>query len=441
MAINTYRRIIAYIFIALIAILLTFQLYITVLKKNSAFIQPQRHEKEPEPPFIDIHGYCNNLPLPRHSRGVFFSDRTASDGPIKIFYWKQMSWNAFNQINWEEEEKKLCPFYPGLQSFFDNFAKTMTRDPNRHWTPGYAPCYFWTTFDGGEFAGTCQTTINGSLSYTYTTNYTEFSTADVVVFNYPFLYWKSSPPYFDSSNMPPRLAHQKWILHFYDESIGYYPHIALPAFLDQFDLTVGSPPSLMDIPHPIYPITQEKILELANSEPTYPFDKTPEHYIAFMISNCETKNNRNALMKKLIESAGAHSYGSCINNIKIPDEFKSSADVKRLTLAPYPFGLASENSNCVGYITEKIYDVYATGAIPVYNGASDIADFVPEGSFINVSDFATYDDLIKYLKTVDRKPFYQWKEVVKKDPSKFCKRCFAVTKPIECAIMDSINFV
>ncbi|KAF9302542.1 4-alpha-L-fucosyltransferase, partial [Linnemannia elongata] len=113
----------------------------------------------------------------------------------------------------------------------------------------------------------------------------------------------------------------------------------------------------------------------------------------------------------------------------------------RMALAPYPFGLAAENSNCIGYITEKIYDVFASGSIPVYIGAADIADFVPEGSYINVNDFDTYDDLINYMKTVDREPFYRWKKIVKNDPSKFCKSCFSTTKSIPCAIVDSIKFV
>ncbi|KAF9136206.1 4-alpha-L-fucosyltransferase [Mortierella sp. GBA39] len=412
------KRIISYLVLAVVAVLSLLQLYATHLKNNPSTVavrSPAQDATTPSPtpvsgpvsPFTDIQSYCNSLPSPHHPRGLFVSDRTPKDGPIKIFFWKQISWSEYDRVNWDKEAEKMCLISPELQPFFDYFAKTITRNPNRHWTPGYAPCYFWTTFHTymmSDWTSTCQTTTNGNLDYVYTTNYTEFASSDVILFNYAYLFAKSSTPFFESQLMPPRLAHQKWILHFYDESVAYYPHVALPRFLQEFDLTVGSPPSLMDIPHPTNPITQERALELANVEPTQPFDKIPEHYIAFMTSNCEAKNDRNTLMDKLIENAGAHSYGTC-------------------------------------YITEKIYDVFASGSIPVYMGAADIADFVPEGSYINVNDFDTYDDLIDYMKTVDREPFYRWKKTVKIDPSKFCKSCFPMTKSIPCAIVDSINFV
>ncbi|KAH7056791.1 hypothetical protein BKA57DRAFT_522946 [Linnemannia elongata] len=469
------KRIISYLVIAFTTVLLSLQLYATHLKKIPPTVTVRSHPqdvlmsppqgsvspipgqdaptpsptpvREPVSPFTDRESFCNNLPSPQHPRGLVFSHRTPKDGPIKIFFWKQISWSLYDRIDWDKEEKKLCPISPDLQPFFDYFAITFTRNSNRHWTPGYAPCYFWTTFHPymmGDWSSTCLTTNNGNLDYVYTTNYTEFDSADVILFNYPFMFGKTSTPFFETRLMPPRLVHQKWTMHFYDESIAYYPHVALPRFLQEFDITVGSPPSLMDIPHPTYPITQERALELANAEPAHPLDKVPEHYIAFMTSNCEAKNDRNTLMDKLIENAGAHSYGTCKHNIDLPEELESIGSwdyKKRMALAPYPFGLAAENSNCIGYITEKIYDVYASGSIPVYMGATDIADFVPEGSYININDFETYDDLIDYMKTVDREPFYRWKKIVKKDPSKFCKSCFPMTKSIPCAIVDSINFV
>ncbi|KAF9340961.1 Alpha 1,3 fucosyltransferase [Linnemannia elongata] len=237
-----------------------------------------------------------------------------------------------------------------------------------------------------------------------------------------------------------------WALVFFDESIGFYPYVAMPAFLNQFDITIGSPPQLMDVPNPSYPITEKKALELANIEPTHPFDKTPEHYIAFMVSNCYARNDRMTLINKLVKTAGAHSYGECSHNKEMPEELKGRETgnwqyKKQKVLASYPFGLAAENSNCLGYITEKIYDVYAAGSIPIYMGAPDIADFVPEGSFIDARSFKNYDDLIHYMKTVDREPFYRWKDIVKKDPTKFCKKCLYAGPTPWCSIMDNVHFV
>ncbi|KAF9908958.1 hypothetical protein EC991_009258 [Linnemannia zychae] len=453
------KRVITYLAITIIAVLLSLQLYASHLGKRAATI-PSRIQTEnvidpsivtPPSPFADIEAYCSKYPIPQQPvRELLLSESTQKGKKLKVFFWQQITWNNLNIINWREEtEKGLCPISPELQPFFSYFKERIVdeRDNALKWPLGFAPCFFWSgtfrDYQMGDFTGTCNTPNNGNIEYTYTTNYTEFASADIVLVNYPYLFSNWLYPYFDIRYMPPRIAHQKWVLHFYDESIGYYPHVAYPPFLQQFDLTIGAPPSLMDIPHPTYPITEERALQLANVEIGFPLTTTPTHYIAFMVSNCEAKNSRKELMDKLVKDAGAHSYGKCGKNREVPVELQKEGwdTLKTKTLAPYPFGLAAENSNCVGYITEKFYDVLASGAIPVYFGASDIADFVPEGSYINVHDFKNYDELIHFMKTVDRAPYYKWKEVVKKDPSKFCKRCFPPSQPVSCSIVNNIRFV
>ncbi|KAK3833930.1 MAG: hypothetical protein JOS17DRAFT_739823 [Linnemannia elongata] len=398
----------------------------------------------------DLENFCSSYPAPRHPRGIFVSDRTKDDGPLKIFLWKQITWaNINNPLDWKKETETLCPISPELQPFFDHFKIVQAKDANLNWPTGFAPCWFWNTLDDPRLSsntGTCKTPTNGDLEYVVTANYTDFASADIVLVAYPYFMDNARSPYFESQLLPPRIAHQKWVLHFYDESIGYYPHIGLQTFVQQFDLTMGSPPQLMDIPHPTYPISHDIALEYANVEVTYPFDKAPENYIAFIVSNCDARNDRLHLIDKLIADAGAHSYGWCSHNKDMPEELQGREkeqwqQKKQKLLAGYPFGLAAENSNCLGYVTEKFYDVLATGAIPVYMGAPDIADFVPEGSYINAKDFATYDDLIHHMKTVDRAPFYKWKEIVKEDVNKFCKSCFAAPMSLPCSIAESVHFV
>ncbi|KAF9141803.1 4-alpha-L-fucosyltransferase [Mortierella sp. GBA39] len=484
------RRVITFFALVIILVLMTLQLYASHLHKTSASIpqddlpstkpvetlpattqdeaslSPPPQESAPpttettpalEPdqahsPFStlkDLESYCSSYPAPRHPRGIFVSDRTKDDGPLRIFFWQHITWNNMDDLDWKKETKTLCPIATELQPFFDHFKIVQAKDANLNWPTGFAPCWFWNTPHSPMLkstTGTCKTLTNGDLEYVVTTNYTDFASADIVLVAYPFLMDNAKAPYFESQLLPPRIAHQKWVLHFYDESIGYYPHIALQTFIQQFDLTMGSPPQLMDIPHPTYPISHAKALEYANVQATYPFDRTPENYIAFVVSNCGARNERLVLIDKLIEDAGGHSYGWCSNNKEIPKELQGREkeqwqNKKKIILAEYPFGLAAENSNCLGYVTEKFYDVLASGAIPIYMGAPDIADFVPEGSYINVKDFATYDDLIHHMKTVDRASFYKWKNIVKKDVTKFCKSCFAEPMSLPCPIVENVHFV
>ncbi|KAG0360080.1 Alpha 1,3 fucosyltransferase [Gamsiella multidivaricata] len=400
-------------------------------------------EDDYKSPF-NIENFCNNMPEHRrHPRGILITDKPKGV-PLKMFFWRQMMFGS--EVDWAIESRTLCPFPPELQPFFDHYLKAHIKNDSIHWETGYAPCWFWTNWLGtaDDIHRECYTEANGVVPYIVTNNYTSFRDFDIIYFDYPFYDNIPEAPYFDSGRMPPRVAHQKWVMRFHSESIGYYPSVALPQYIQQFDFTFGSPGQLMDLPLPLQYISEKGALDMANVEPKVPFDKKPDHYMAFVVSNCWPKNNRNELMDDLVKKFGAHSYGNCMNNKKIPKEMTDGMDwenAKTQTIAAYPFALAAENSNCLGYVTEKIYNVYAAGAIPLYLGAPDITDYVPEGSYIDASDFRDTDEIISYMKTVDRSQFYKWKDEVKKDVKKFCKKCFAPASTDECIIMENIRYV
>ncbi|KAG0356311.1 4-alpha-L-fucosyltransferase [Podila minutissima] len=394
----------------------------------------------------DMVDFCNNLPQRRHPREMYISKST--NQPLKVFTWQQTTWA--HKIDWAKESLMMCPFPVALQPFFDHFLETRVKDASIKWDIGYAPCIIWKLVDGDivHKKQKCNTANYGKVDYIMTTNYTDFEQADIVYFTYP--YWDNidKPPYIDLANMPPRISHQKWVLWWYGESIANYPHVGLPQYQNLFDLSIGSPAVIMDITLPLYGFTNEAILKLANIPPSFPLDKKPDNYAAMLVHNCWAKNNRKDLMQALIDKAGAHSYGECLNNKEVPKGLGNDEGdqgiwmLKKLKiLSGYPFVFAAENSNCVGYVTEKIYNALEVGAIPIYMGASDIADFVPEGSYVDVSKFKSFDEVVEYIKTVDRSQFYKWKEVVKKDPSKFCRSCFKPTVSAMCSIIDRVRFM
>lgn len=51
-----------------------------------------------------------------------------------------------------------------------------------------------------------------------------------------------------------------------------------------------------------------------------------------------------------------------------------------------------------GYITEKIFDSFFSGCIPVYWGANNIETYIPENCFIDKRKFLSYEDLYSYMK-------------------------------------------
>lgn len=68
----------------------------------------------------------------------------------------------------------------------------------------------------------------------------------------------------------------------------------------------------------------------------------------------------------------------------------------------YKFIICFENSNTNGYITEKIFNVFLSGSIPIYDGSPDINDF------LNINSFIPYnkDCINKVMKLNENEKMY-----------------------------------
>ena len=71
----------------------------------------------------------------------------------------------------------------------------------------------------------------------------------------------------------------------------------------------------------------------------------------------------------------------------------------------YRFVLSMENRQLKGYLTEKIINVFISGAIPIFWGCSDSVKklFNPE-SYIDIDDFSSYDECVDYICELDKSP-------------------------------------
>lgn len=71
-------------------------------------------------------------------------------------------------------------------------------------------------------------------------------------------------------------------------------------------------------------------------------------------------------------------------------------------LSHYRFGIGVENfRGKLGYISEKLFDVLASGAVPVYLGEEKITAYVPEAAFVDARNFRNQKELLLYLKSCD----------------------------------------
>jgi alpha(1,3/1,4) fucosyltransferase len=82
---------------------------------------------------------------------------------------------------------------------------------------------------------------------------------------------------------------------------------------------------------------------------------------------------------------------------------------KLLLLKNYKFYLCYENMNGMkGHISERIFDAFFSGCVPVYWGASNITDFVPKECFVDRREFCSNTELYRFLMNVDRNAFYAY---------------------------------
>lgn len=105
-------------------------------------------------------------------------------------------------------------------------------------------------------------------------------------------------------------------------------------------------------------------------------------------------------------------------------------DNKYNLLCRYEFALCFENCIYPGYITEKIFDCFMAGCIPVYYGAPDIERFIPENLFIDMRSFKNFDALAAHIQSIneDEQEHYRKRisEYLKKEEfQKFTDRFFS----------------
>jgi glycosyltransferase involved in cell wall biosynthesis len=78
---------------------------------------------------------------------------------------------------------------------------------------------------------------------------------------------------------------------------------------------------------------------------------------------------------------------------------KSTVDI----LKNYTFVLIVENTNADGYVSEKIYDAWIAGCIPLYYGNNNDLVGIPEDMYVDLKQFATSADLQKFLNKLTLK--------------------------------------
>lgn len=128
--------------------------------------------------------------------------------------------------------------------------------------------------------------------------------------------------------------------------------------------------------------------------------------VAYVQSSCDTPSGRDEYVSELMKHIRIDSYGHCLHNRDLPPHLRDPEKMKDPEflhiLAQYKFVIAIENAVCEDYITEKIWKALHIGSVPVYFGAPNVREWLPnhEQSAIHVEDFASAKHLAEFLQNL-----------------------------------------
>lgn len=94
--------------------------------------------------------------------------------------------------------------------------------------------------------------------------------------------------------------------------------------------------------------------------------------------------------------------------------YKGTVEIKKDTYERYKFSICYENARDIpGYITEKIFDCFFAGCVPIYWGAPNVTDFIPEDTFIDKRKFDSYEKLYDYIKNMPDEEYLDYLAAIK----------------------------
>lgn len=95
--------------------------------------------------------------------------------------------------------------------------------------------------------------------------------------------------------------------------------------------------------------------------------------------------------------------------------YKGISKDKAETFSRYKFALCYENAYGLnGYVTEKIFDCFNAGIVPIYWGAENITDYADKNAFIDRRKFKSDKELLDFLNNIDEKEYNKYLSAIER---------------------------
>ncbi|KAI8616570.1 hypothetical protein BC830DRAFT_192415 [Chytriomyces sp. MP71] len=203
--------------------------------------------------------------------------------------------------------------------------------------------------------------------------------------------WYFAPMVDDGQLEPTR---QPKVVHS-TEPASYYPSLNSPKFMNQFAYTMlyrrNSSVPLTYVP---FDIRTETSARAATPLPGF---ATRKASVSFVNGNCDDVSGRRALVEALMAmGVPVEAAGACLHNVDGSMRADKDAEFRGHRVC-----VGIENSVESDYVTEKVWDAYRTGCVPIYLGAPNfIEDFAPAPDSVILADKYDAQGLADEIKRV-----------------------------------------
>ncbi len=186
----------------------------------------------------------------------------------------------------------------------------------------------------------------------------------------------------------------------------FYTPEAVKPDLNKYDLSIGfdyiNHPNYIRLPYYYFVKKFQKRLhtQYDREKDLGKCNPNKEHFACFLVSNNTPHDGvlaRNSIFHKLSKYKHVLSGGRLFNNTRHPLTSKEAREI----LPTCKFVIAYENQTHDGYITEKLFQAYYAGAVPIYYASDTAVSDINKKAIINAKDFYDEDALVEYIKKVD----------------------------------------
>jgi len=170
-----------------------------------------------------------------------------------------------------------------------------------------------------------------------------------------------------------------------------------------FDINIipgdHSQPNVLSIPYMLGPLIHRNVKLEMFTQPRK-LNHVKDKFCLFAVSNPKNEK-RNHFFQMLSQYKKVDSCGKFMNNLGMRCPGKTHLSPEFLYfISNYKFMICFENSSLKHYLTEKLFNAYSNGTIPIYWGCPNIDEYVNLSSILYLKPDYSQNDVDELIRTI-----------------------------------------